>query len=206
MKRKHLFLFLKLILTVGALIYVIHVVPFGKMWETISRANLLWLFPALFLFVVSKYFSAIRLHFLFATSGVELSPAYNIRLYLLGMFYNLFLPGGVSGDGYKAYLLNKQKGYDLKMLARQLLSDRLSGLAALGAFAGFLCFFVPEFPYKLLFLASIPFGYLAYYFLMKQLSPTKKVYAKAEVYSWFVQISQLICAIALLFSLGQCPL
>ncbi len=32
------------------------------------------------------------------------------------MFYNIFLPGGVSGDGYKIYLLKKQTGRNLKDL------------------------------------------------------------------------------------------
>jgi len=32
------------------------------------------------------------------------------------MFYNLFLPGGIGGDGYKIYLLNKLSNKSIKSL------------------------------------------------------------------------------------------
>jgi glycosyltransferase 2 family protein len=39
---------------------------------------------------------------------VNIPEKHIIQLYLLGIYYNLFLPGGIGGDGYKIYLL-KQK-------------------------------------------------------------------------------------------------
>ena len=53
----------------------------------------------------------------------------NIKLYWLGLFYNLFLPGGVGGDGFKVYLLGKYKKSNLKTVIGAILSDRVSGLS-----------------------------------------------------------------------------
>jgi uncharacterized membrane protein YbhN (UPF0104 family) len=47
------------------------------------------------------------------------------------MFYNLFLPGGIGGDGYKVYLLGRQFPGRRTAIFRALLLDRLSGMVAL---------------------------------------------------------------------------
>lgn len=201
--KKHLFTVLKIVLTVFSVYYIIYVVPFGQLLKTISNSNPFWLLLALLFFVASKCFSARRLQFLFAQSQVQISEASNLRLYLLGMFYNLFLPGGVSGDGYKALLIHKQFGLDLKTGARILLADRLSGLAALGCCMAFLGVFIPAIPFRFYWLLALPLVYVAYFYLLKYILPTGKVFKEAEFYSFLVQLSQICVAIALLFSLGQ---
>lgn len=201
--KKYLFTVLKIVLTVAAVCYTIHVVPFGQLVKTISNSNPFWLFLALLLFVASKYFSAKRVQFLFTQSHVQISDANNLRLYLLGMFYNLFLPGGVSGDGYKALLIQKQFGLDLKIAARILLADRLSGLAALGCCMVFIGVCIPAIPFRFYYLLALPFVYVAYFYLLKYILPSRNVFKEAEFYSFLVQLSQICSAIALLFSLEQ---
>ena len=90
-----------------------------------------WLIPALALFVGSKVATAIRLNAYFANIHISLSFWENWRLYLIGMFYNLFLPGGIGGDGYKVYLLNNQFKTPVKELLKASLLDRLGGLIAI---------------------------------------------------------------------------
>jgi uncharacterized membrane protein YbhN (UPF0104 family) len=89
------------------------------------------LIPAIALFVGSKVATAIRLNHYFANVYISLSFWENWRLYLIGMFYNLFLPGGIGGDGYKIYLLNKEFKTPVKELLRASLLDRLGGLIAI---------------------------------------------------------------------------
>ena len=48
------------------------------------------------------------------------------------MFYNLFLPGAISGDAYKVVLLNRRYNVSLKKTTSAVLLDRFSGLLALG--------------------------------------------------------------------------
>src|SRR6476646_11862338 len=56
----------------------------------------------------------------------------NIKLYWMGMFYNLFLPGSISGDAYKVVLLKKRYDSSYKKTSAAVLLDRFSGLLALG--------------------------------------------------------------------------
>ncbi|MEM9327876.1 MAG: lysylphosphatidylglycerol synthase domain-containing protein, partial [Bacteroidota bacterium] len=58
---------------------------------------LIW---AILFFASSKVVSAYRLLIYFGNIGLGISAWYNLQLAWLGMFYNLFLPGGIGGDGY----------------------------------------------------------------------------------------------------------
>lgn len=91
----------------------------------------IWLLPAFVLFLISKLMNAFRLQAFFNCTGLWLDTVYNIKLYLVGMFYNLFLPGGIGGDGYKVMLLRKVKGVRTRDLITASLLDRVSGLVAI---------------------------------------------------------------------------
>ena len=42
----------------------------------------------------------------FKQEGVFISEKESLKLYYKGMFYNIMLPGGIGGDGYKGYYLH----------------------------------------------------------------------------------------------------
>jgi uncharacterized protein (TIRG00374 family) len=122
---------LKVALSGVALYFVFKKVDFQDVKEEVLKANYLYIFLALILFNFSKILSAFRLNHFFKSVGCHISEKYNLRLYYIGMFYNLFLPGGIGGDGYKVYLLNKHKKTKVKDLISATIIDRFSGLAAL---------------------------------------------------------------------------
>lgn len=169
-----------------------------------GNANPLWIAAAIVLFVASKLVAAFRLQVLFRALSVLISHPANIRLYLLGMFYNLFLPGGIGGDGYKAYLLNKAFKTPYKKLIGALLADRLSGMTALCMIAvAFLPFTQLELPFKELtpFLvipgAAVFWAFL--HFLYPYLKPT---FLSITLQSLVVQGVQVIAVWCLLLALG----
>src|SRR5437773_6592381 len=82
--------------------------------------------------MLSKLFSAFRLNIYLRNIRIELPEWENIKLYWLGMFYNLFLPGSISGDGYKVILLKRKFNSSYKKTSAAVLLDRFSGLTALG--------------------------------------------------------------------------
>jgi hypothetical protein len=98
---------LKLILTGLALYLVFRKIDTAQLFEILKTIQWIWLVPAVILFVLSKVATAVRLNQYFKNISLQLSEWKNWKLYLIGMFYNLFLPGGIGGDGYKVYLLNK---------------------------------------------------------------------------------------------------
>ncbi len=93
------------------------------------------------------------------------------------MFYNLFLPGGIGGDGYKIYLLQKNYQTGTKKIFGAVLADRISGMVALVVLAligvsflnpeNSILFTVYNLQFTIFNLAFIliPFVFLAYYLL-----------------------------------------
>ena len=124
---------LKILLTGGALYLVFQKIDTAQLLQLSKNLSWPWLLPAIALFVGSKVATAIRLNHYFANIHLLLSAWENWRLYLIGMFYNLFLPGGIGGDGYKVYLLNKDFKTPVKELLKASLLDRLGGLVAIVA-------------------------------------------------------------------------
>ncbi|NTV98524.1 MAG: flippase-like domain-containing protein [Chlorobiaceae bacterium] len=103
----------------------------GKLMALIRNANPWYLILAFVFFNISKLFNAVRLNRFFRLIGIELSFVYNIKLYYLGMFYNLFLPGGIGGDGYKIYVLQKNHGLKIIDVFHAVFWDRICGIVAL---------------------------------------------------------------------------
>jgi glycosyltransferase 2 family protein len=85
-------LLLKIVVTVVCLWYVFSRLDFKEIWIALKTANWLWLFLALIIYAISKLLGAKRLTIYFKNIGIHLPEWQNIKLYWLGMFYNLFLP------------------------------------------------------------------------------------------------------------------
>jgi uncharacterized membrane protein YbhN (UPF0104 family) len=99
-----------------------------------------YLLAALLLFNLSKIVSAMRLNVYQRHAAIRLGEGENLRLYYAGMFLNLLLPGGISGDGYKILVLHRRQVAPVKTLLETTLTDRISGLLVLLAL---LCLLAP---------------------------------------------------------------
>ena len=128
--------FLKLLLKIGVTIlcfwYISTKIDFTNALNALLKANWIYLFVALLFFILSKLLSAFRLNIYFKNIRLQLPNWTNIRLYWLGMFYNLFLPGAISGDAYKVILLTRRYKTSYKKTSAAVLLDRFSGVLALG--------------------------------------------------------------------------
>jgi uncharacterized membrane protein YbhN (UPF0104 family) len=124
-------LLLKIAVTAICLWYVSGKINFKKAGIALQNANWFYLLPALIAFVFSKLLSAIRLNIYFRNINIHLPEWQNVKLYWLGMFYNLFLPGSISGDAYKVILLTKKYNTTYKKTTAVVLLDRFSGLLGL---------------------------------------------------------------------------
>ncbi len=122
---------LKIGLSVVALVIVFRKVDLRQIGEVLSNSEWLWFMPAIILVAGSKILAAFRLNVFFRTIGLQLSEWMNLQLYWVGMYYNLFLPGGIGGDAYKIFLLRQQGQGNIRDLVLATLSDRAVGLLAL---------------------------------------------------------------------------
>jgi glycosyltransferase 2 family protein len=201
---------LKLLLTGLALYLVFRKIDTTQLLQLTKSIHWLWLVPAILFFVLSKVFTAFRLNLYFKNIGIKLSESQNWRLYLIGMFYNLFLPGGIGGDGYKVYLLNKEFKTPVKKLIQSALLDRLGGLVAI-VFLLFGLFLIVDIQLDFLesqlwnglmiagLILTIPAFWMVQRFFFGDFLPS---FWPANAWSFAGQIAQLICAWFILKSLG----
>ncbi len=137
MSKKITKFFLKLIVSLGLIGYLIWRVDWHQTWLDLHEANLFWIFLYLLLFAVGVFISAWKWRVLSSYLEVSGKFFYFLKLYWTGTFINNFLPGFIGGDGFKIYQLGKKNG-KMKEAAAGVVMDRLSGL--IGALILFLVF------------------------------------------------------------------
>ncbi len=206
-KKQWLKVFVQLVIALAAVYFVLNKIDVEAFKELLIEANFGWLFVAFVLFNGSKILSALRLNYFFRALGLRLSEVYNLKLYYLGMLYNQFLPGGIGGDGYKVYLLNKNYDQPVKILLAATLLDRISGVVALGfllcilGLLGSLNEVVGSWIYILW--AGIILIYPVYRILVKKLFPTFiSVNNITNAQAIGVQGLQVVCAYFILLAIG----
>jgi glycosyltransferase 2 family protein len=203
--KNRLKLAVKLVVSALILWIIIRKLDWEQLGEVLLSINPIWLFGGVLFFVISKIISAYRFNILLTAEGVYLSDRINIKLYWLGMYYNLLLPGGISGDGYKVKLLKDHFKISVKKLLKIILLDRVSGLFALGLIFLLLLPF-PEYfrPWLwlcvLLLFAAIAGGYYFFHFFGKHID---KIFLNITMKSLLVQMMQILCVLCIIQSFGK---
>ena len=156
------------VVTGGLLYYVFSKVPFPKIKYRLLHANRAWLAAAILCYVISMILSSWRLLSYFKSIGLKLDYRFNLRLYFLGLCYNVLLPGGIGGDGYKIYLLHKRYKLPTKKVFWAILFDRLSGFWAIGLITVALIILIPQIDIHLgIPLGIFSVGSVIYYFVAR---------------------------------------
>lgn len=194
----------KLVITILAIYIVVRKINMNELWDNIRQVNLLYLSLALVILGLSKIIEAFRLNLFFRAKNVWLDHGQNMKLYLLGMFYNLFLPGGIGGDGYKVYWLKKKQGAKLKSVIWASVLNRASGFIGLEMLicisAAFISF---DFKYNRYLILAIPLIYFLYYIVLKFFFKDYiKTLPKSIIQSVIIQFLQVLSAHLILIGLG----
>ena len=192
---------LKIGVTSVLLYFVFRHVPIKDVKNRLLNANYWWMFAALMSYFVSIVISSWRLKSFFNSINLKLDSRFNFRLYLLGLFYNVLLPGGIGGDGYKIYMLNKSYKLPAKKVFWAIMFDRLSGLWAIGLITVGLIFLIPQIdihiaiPLGVFSVGSVIYYFVAYKFFREYTRYFFAGHAKAVL----VQGFQVLAMIFLLF-------
>jgi len=196
---------LKLAVSVAAIWWVLSRISFKEVLIVFSTANRWYLLAAILCIVMSSVLSAFRQNLSFRSIGAKISPLLNLKLFWLGMFYNLFLPGGIGGDGVKVYLVNKYRQNGVKKNIGAMLVNRVSGLVAIGIITIVLYYLSgDEFKIGWPGWLSIPALYLFYFLVLKYfLKSFVPIHAGLFGWSMLLQIMQLISALLILYSFYQ---
>jgi uncharacterized membrane protein YbhN (UPF0104 family) len=196
-------LLLKIAITILCFWYISTKIDFSNALNAVLKANWFFLFIALLFFILSKLLSAYRLNIYFRNIQLQLSEWKNIKLYWLGMFYNLFLPGAISGDAYKVILLNRRYKTSYKKTSAAVLLDRFSGVLALGVILSVYGVIVlHNYKYDVLLMAAAILAFAGFYFailfLFKDFLPS---FFPTFFWALAVQFSQVICIYFIMLSL-----
>lgn len=205
MKNKLLGIF-QIIVTVFFIYYTLSKIGLNKILEVIKSADLLFILFASIVYFLSQIISSERLWFILKENNLIISSKENIKLYMVGIFYNFFIPGGVGGDAYKGVLMNKKFQWSLKKIYKLLILDRLIGfgviICLIIVFSGFVLDleFISEFNFVLAPLYALLF--FVGRVLVQKIFNNEIVYTKAFFISHIIQILQFGSIVLILFSLG----
>jgi uncharacterized protein (TIRG00374 family) len=135
--KKILVTLFQLVVTIALLYWVYHDPNRrAQMAEALRHAHYSWVLVAILAYVVVEIAAAFRWHVLLKVQGIHLSFWRLSGLFLIGMFYNQFLPGGTGGDIIKSYFLLKETADKKAGALLAVVFDRLIGLVALVAITG----------------------------------------------------------------------
>ena len=207
--KKWMAVLLKLIIAAIAIYFALRQVNWDELKNVKWGASVAWLIPAIILYNSSQFLSAYRLLQFYKLLDETISYLFNLRLYYTGMFYNLFLPGGIGGDVYKVFILKKRR-LSILQLTKATLLDRITGLIVLLTIMASLTNFISvSFPGKdilwILFLAIIP-GFFIYWFIVHlYFKPFGKSIPIAALLAVLIQTCQLLAFFCLLLFLQASP-
>ena len=201
--KKLLSLLVKIVVTIGCFWYISTKIDFTEAWKSVLKADWWLLFISVAFYFFSKLVSGFRLNINFRNIKLFLSEWENLKLYWLGMFYNLFLPGAISGDAYKVILLHKSYKAPVKKTSAAVLLDRFSGLLGLGVFLslyGVLVF--DNYLFEIAIVIAAALGIFLFYILLKLFF---KEFLPGFLSTFFlgilVQGLQIVCVYFIMWSL-----
>src|ERR1700704_2689181 len=102
----------------------------AKMAIALRAADYRWVGAGILAYLMVEISAAVRWQILLRVQNIRLNLPRVSGLFLIGMFYNQFLPGGTGGDIIKSYLLLKETDKKAGGLLA-VVFDRLIGLVAL---------------------------------------------------------------------------
>jgi uncharacterized membrane protein YbhN (UPF0104 family) len=186
---------LKVVVSAVLLYFIFTKIQLQDVLAVLRKTHPFYLLIASFFFVISKVLAALRLNLYLHQLKVFLTHLSNLKLYLLGMFYNLFLPGGIGGDAYKGYIIKKNFDVPTRNVISVLVLDRLSGLLLLFIYACVLALFLDSAdisPYRMYFGLGIFVSILFFWILnRKMFDYVLAVFWASFGYSALVQMAQL---------------
>lgn len=203
-QKKQLTSLLKIVVSFALIALVFSKLNWSEIRNLLKIANPFYFGTAVVFFLISQVISVFRFNIFIRKIGVRLSFEANSKLYLLGMFYNFFLPGGVGGDAYKAFVLSKSHNKSLKKVGKTVFVERFLGIVAIGFMMSLLVVFIPT-PFSYYWnlgisLVGLITTFIFLKFIIRFLHTYKKRIYIGFFYSILIQLAQLICVFFLLKS------
>lgn len=123
---------IQILVTLGLLWLVFHDdEKRAAMVEALRKARLSWFVAGIGAYFLVEAFGALRWNILLRVQDIRISTRRTFGLFMIGVFFNLFLPGTVGGDVVKVFYLLKETPQRKTAAMLTVLMDRLIGMVAL---------------------------------------------------------------------------
>lgn len=200
--KKTIISIIQIILSILFIFFTFGKIELNSLGKILKNSNLFLFILSPITYLISQLFSSERLRKLLMINGFKLSFIENGKLYLIGMFYNFYMPGGIGGDLYKTYLLKKIYSWEVKDTIKIVIQDRLIGLGVLFILLLFLeNGLVTDLNHIIKIIISIS-GYFVGFYLVKFIFKDNKGFFKTFILSFVVQFFQFLSIILIIYSLG----
>ncbi len=128
-QRKWLFTVAKLLISSVLMFILYRKIDGQELRDLLATAELRYLLPIALLLLSNTVFSALKWRLFLLADQVDIPLSALTKTYLIGSFYNLFLPSNIGGDSYRIYDVARQSGGVRS--AASVFADRFSGFLAL---------------------------------------------------------------------------
>jgi glycosyltransferase 2 family protein len=206
MQRKLLWTILKVatkILFTSLLIFLVfNTVDINDIREIFGKSKPQFIVAAIIAYLLSIIVSSWRLEGFLKSIKINIGLLANLQMYFIGLFYNIFLPGGLGGEGYKIYLLHKQSLQPLKPIFWAVFLDRFSGLWSIALILTIFIGLVPGLKSSLpTILIAFLFGTVIYYIVLKKFFAVySKQFILTHSQAIIAQSLQMLCVAFILLS------
>jgi len=133
MKKKIIFI-VRILVTLGLLYYLLSRTDLVNIWSSLKSANYFWVICAFSLHLTGYLFSILRWQLLLSAQRVKVPLLSLLSYYIVGTFFNNFLPTTIGGDTVRAYDTIRYSHSGVKSFT-VVLVERITGVIALVAIA-----------------------------------------------------------------------
>jgi glycosyltransferase 2 family protein len=160
---KHFRTVIKAVISIGLLVYLIFLADPQKILATLnkiwSEGGLVYLAVGAVLFILSLLILSFRWQILITGYGVSVPLRSLFKFYLIGLFFNNFLPTGIGGDVLRIYNLVRVCG-DRTISFASVITERLLGITSTLILTIFSILFLPD-QFDNFYLLAIALGMLS---------------------------------------------
>ena len=124
---------IRILISVGLLIYLIYLAEPAKILGVLSsiwrEGRSIYIAVAVVIFLFSQLVQTIRWQILVSGYGLKIPTSVLFQYYMIGLFFNNFLPTGIGGDVIRIYKLVQRSG-DRTVGFASVITERLIGITA----------------------------------------------------------------------------
>ncbi|XOF32906.1 MAG: lysylphosphatidylglycerol synthase transmembrane domain-containing protein [Candidatus Electrothrix sp. YB6] len=128
--RRRLFVAFKVLFSSSLIFLLYRKIPVADLRDLLLEIDFRYFLPISLLLFLNTVLSALKWRLFLLADSVDIPLPTLTMTYLIGSFYNLFLPSNIGGDSYRIYDIAK-KSRDGVRSAASVFADRFSGFLAL---------------------------------------------------------------------------